>query len=77
MCVCKHFDKDERVCAAVVLDDVDGGIKVENLFERGGEGLLVKPVGMLANAVYQSSVHICASQHKKVMPAQVLTQNMG
>jgi hypothetical protein len=55
---------DQGVCASMMLYHVNVGVQAEHLLEAVYEGLLVQPVGLLADAVDEGPIHICtASQH--------------
>lgn len=56
----QHFGGDERVRAAVVGNHVDVRVEAEAPLERRREGLLVEAVGLLADAVDEGAVDVCA-----------------
>jgi hypothetical protein len=51
----------------MVLDDIDVGVKAKHLLEAMYEGLLVQPVGLLANAVDEGAIHICIAAQQRTL----------
>jgi hypothetical protein len=56
----QDLDNNQRVCSTVVLDDIDVCIQTKHFLEGVLEGLLVEPVSIFSDAVYEGAVHICA-----------------
>lgn len=56
--VLEHLQANQRVCSAVVLDDIDVRVESKHVLESMCECVLVQLVGLVADAVYQSAINV-------------------